>query len=248
MTNGDTIIIDYSCFEKLLVLVTAVAAIYLLSSIVGCSTTNPNSTSWDYNEYMATDYQNTPDWIETEKVLSEIDTPEKVAFYMGKRFRYYDTSFRLRNYRKIDDMQFLNEAIPPPSRFVNSGGITCITAANFARIALEKHEYNVFVLRMHTGNLSRAYKSIGSNNASLHYVCLVDYKGALYSVGDTFGPVDGMRNIRSKKLQGPWKSTAEFIANYNSRFKMAQLKMFTSQMPNYGHVPEKEKCRGVSCE
>ena len=130
--------------------------IFIVIVFFGCTATNPNYNTWDYQEYIAVDYKNTQDWREAEDILAKLDTPEKVAVWMSKNFKFYDFGFRMRNYGRIETMRSLREAVPPPSRFVTVGGATCITAANFARIALEKSGYDAIILRLHNGNLKSA--------------------------------------------------------------------------------------------
>ncbi|MBW2633333.1 MAG: hypothetical protein JRE14_04265 [Deltaproteobacteria bacterium] len=144
-------------------------------------------------------------------------------------------------------MRFLTEAVPPPSRFIKSGGATCFSAANFARIGLEKAGYDAILLRLHNGKLKAAYKSIGTSNAQIHMVCLVQYKNALYSVGDTWGYMPD-RLIWTGEIQGPYKSIDDFVDNYVGKFQYSHWKIITSQISTFGHVPQKEKCRGVSCD
>ena len=224
-----------------------VSCLLSITVLIGCAPTNPNSNAWDYNEYIKSDYQNTPDWREAEAILSELDTPEKVAVYLSNNFNFYDIEFRRRNYSRLDDMRFLKEAVPPPSRLIKTGGATCITAANFARIALEKAGYDVILLRLHNGNIKAAYQSIGTGDAQLHIVCLVQYKNAFYSVGDTWGHMPD-RLIWTGEIQGPYESIDDFVNNYIGKFQHSRWKIITAQISTFGHVPEKGNCRGVSCE
>lgn len=219
----------------------------IITALIGCAKTNLNNNAWDYNEYIKSDYQNTPDWRDAESILSELDTPEKIAVWMSKNFKFYDIEFRRRNYRHLDNLQFLNEAVPPPSRFIKTGGATCFSAANFARIALEKAGYDAILLRLHNGNLKAAYQSIGTGNAQIHIVCLVEYKNAFYSVGDTWGHMPN-RLIWTGKIQGPYKSIDDFVNNYIGKFQHSHWKIITAQISTFGHVPQKENCRGISCE
>jgi len=63
-------------------------------TFVGCAT-------YDYNDYIKSDYKNTPDWREADVILSELDTPEKIAVWMSNHFKFYDIGFRRRNYLHI---------------------------------------------------------------------------------------------------------------------------------------------------
>ena len=216
---------------------------FLLIILIGCSTTNPNYNSWDYNEYINTDFQTTQEWQEADSILGVLDTPQKVADYLCKNYWFYDINFRLRNGRKIDPMRFTAEAVPPPSRLIKTHGATCITTANFSRIALEKAGYEAEVMRIHLGDIKKAYRSIRTMSASIHYICIVHLDDGWYIVGDTFSG----ENQQWCEIQGPWSSIQGLEADY-PHYKGAQWKIVTTQLPTYDHVPETNKCRGVSCD
>ena len=220
-----------------------ISMLLIISVLVGCATTNPNTLAWDYNEYIKTDYKNTPEWQEADSILYELNTPQKVADYLCENYWFYDYDFRKRNGLNIDKMRFLAEVVPPPSRLINTHGATCITTANFARIALEKAGYEVDVMRMHLGDIKTANRSILTGNASIHIICIVHLDEGWYIIGDTFSG----QNRQWCKIQGPWSSIQDLENNY-PHYKGAKWKIVTSQISTYGHVPEKKKCRGVSCE
>lgn len=214
-----------------------------VSLLFSCSTTNPNYNTWNYNEYINTDYQSTPEWQETDSILDQLNTPQKVADYLCKNYWFYDYEFRKRNGLNVDKMISLAEAVPPPSRLIKTHGATCITTANFSRIALAKAGHEAEVMRIHLGDIKKANRSILTMNASIHFICIVHSNEGWQIVGDTFSG----QNRQWCKIQGPWSSIQELADEY-PHYKGAQWKIVTSQLPTYGHVPEKEKCRGVSCD
>jgi hypothetical protein len=126
---------------------------------------------------------------ETDKVISSLNTPEKVTKYLKGVFRYDMEEQRELLHRK---------PIPSPSKLIKTGKATCVTTANFARLCLLKAGYEVELFK-----LTNPHKKVP------HVIAVVLIENKYNIIGDS----------RNLDIQGPFESIEELQTSYDKEAK-----------------------------
>ena len=214
------------------------------SVIINCTTYHQIDRKNYEKEYFEQHPKGSPGWMKTERILAELDSPQKVADWLCKNYWDYDYNHRSRDYRILQGRNQLTMAdfTRPPYFLVKNHIEGCIGTANFARIALEKAGWNVDTYRICRGHIKNANMHGGQQKATyspLYFITVVEMEDGFYIVGDN-------KSISTRShcfLDGPYETMTDLKKRYANS---AQWKLVTGHMPNFGHIVKKE-CKGVSC-